>query len=147
MSLLRLPSSLLLLFLLSIPSPGTHGLEFSNFPLTHGRPDTVQQPRSARPTGRPDVTSGVGGQARHQEALQALLRSGEYDLGGEGGVTSGQLDRVIKGRSQNSEDQIRSRNLDRKVKTSDSEDPRRNNKEDKHIKSRPRESSKTNMVH
>eukprot|EP00091_Calanus_sinicus_P004015 TRINITY_DN14203_c0_g1_i1.p1 TRINITY_DN14203_c0_g1~~TRINITY_DN14203_c0_g1_i1.p1 ORF type:complete len:132 (-),score=31.72 TRINITY_DN14203_c0_g1_i1:128-496(-) len=122
MYLLPLPASLLLFSLLSIPCPGTHGLQFSHFPLTHGRLDTVQQPRSARPTGRPDVTSGVGSQARHQEALQALLSSGEYDLGGGG--TSGEEDKESKGRAQKSDNQVRLRNLDRKVKMSNRENPR-----------------------
>eukprot|EP00092_Neocalanus_flemingeri_P008533 GFUD01009192.1.p1 GENE.GFUD01009192.1~~GFUD01009192.1.p1 ORF type:complete len:990 (-),score=260.29 GFUD01009192.1:182-3151(-) len=56
----------------------SHGLQFSHFPLTSGRPDTIpQQVPGVRPTGRPGVRSG--GQ---EEALLALLEleSGDYTV-------------------------------------------------------------------
>eukprot|EP00092_Neocalanus_flemingeri_P008534 GFUD01009193.1.p1 GENE.GFUD01009193.1~~GFUD01009193.1.p1 ORF type:complete len:997 (+),score=276.17 GFUD01009193.1:23-3013(+) len=88
----------------------SHGLQFSHFPLTSGRPDTIpQQVPGVRPTGRPAVRSG--GQ---EEALLALLEleSGDYTVSVETGEEDKPRARIRNDRNRlrNGDDQLKSKN-------------------------------------
>ena len=92
-----LPVFLFFLLLLS----STHGLHFSHFPVTVGRVDTVEDPpEHVRPTGRPVVAGGGGG-----DALLALLASGDFTTEGYESVDEKEriTDKVSRDKSRHSD--------------------------------------------
>eukprot|EP00092_Neocalanus_flemingeri_P058540 GFUD01069754.1.p1 GENE.GFUD01069754.1~~GFUD01069754.1.p1 ORF type:complete len:997 (-),score=272.36 GFUD01069754.1:175-3165(-) len=117
------PLPLLLLLILC----DSNGLQFSHFPLTSGRPDTIpQQVSGVRPTGRPGV--GSGGQ---EEALLALLEleSGDYTVS----VETGEED---KPRARIRNDRNRLRNRDDQLKSKNKSDQGKQRENKKHVMSK-----------